>query len=223
MQKEFDTVIRISSERAEIVVEQECKGITARKTLTPKSFAKCILESRYDENEHFSGLLPENCLSVTLSAQGTWYYIRYPELYADISYFGTEYESFPIPRLIFAFRHTPEDGKIIGARLCVVKDERLSVDTPTFLYPFSNVYAEGRICLGNNALPTYKDPTRIFTLANFILRMPNNNDMFRPSNNRLRLEYRELLEHLKDKQPEYYYTDILIPDGGTLKDFITGR
>ena len=223
MRKEYDTVIRISSERAEIVVEQEHGGVTARKTLTPGAFARCILESRYDNNEHFSGLLPENCLSVTLSANGTWYFIRYPKLYADISYFGTEYEHFPIPRLVFAFRHTPEDGKIIDSRLCVVKDERLSMDTPTFLYPFSNVYAGGSICLGNNALPAYKDPTRISTLAHFILRMPNNNDNFKPGNNKLSLQYRELLEHLKDKQPEYYYSDILIPDGKTLKDFICGR
>ena len=86
MQKEFDTVIRISSERAEIVVEQEADGVTSRKTLTPKSFAQCILESRYDDNEHFSGLLPESCLCVTLCNQSTWYFIRYPEMYADISY-----------------------------------------------------------------------------------------------------------------------------------------
>lgn len=223
MQKDYDTVIRISSERAEIVVEQEHDGITARKTLTPKSFARCILESRYDESEHFSGLLPDNCLSVTLSANGTWYFIRYPDLYADISYYGTEYEHFPIPRLVFAFKHTPENGKVTCTRLCVVKDERLSMDTPTFVYPFSNVYDDGKICLGNNALPAYKNPTRLSTLANFILRLPNNNDNFRQSNNKLKLGYRDLLEHLKDKQPEYYYSDILIPDGKTLKDFITGR
>lgn len=223
MQRVFDTVIRISSERSEIVVEQEHAGITSRKTLSPKSLARCILESRYDESEHFSGLLPDYCLSVTLSANGTWYFIRYPDLYADISYYGTEYEHFPFPRLVFAFKHTPENGKITGSRLCVVKDERLSMDTPTFHYPFSNVYAGGSICLGNNALPAYKNPTRIFTLANFILRLPNNNDNFRQSNNKLKLGYRDLLEHLKDKQPEYYYSDVLIPDGRTLKDFITGR
>ena len=34
------------------------------------------------------------------------------------------------------------------------------------------------------------------------------------------LPYRELMEHLKDKEPSYYYTDILIPNGKTLGDFI---
>lgn len=31
---------------------------------------------------------------------------------------------------------------------------------------------------------------------------------------------RQLLEHLKDKTPDYYESDILIPDGRTLADFI---
>ena len=29
-------------------------------------------------------------------------------------------------------------------------------------------------------------------------------------------------EHLKDKDPSYYYSDVLIPNGKTLKDFIGG-
>ena len=40
------------------------------------------------------------------------------------------------------------------------------------------------------------------------------------SNNKLGLGYRELMEHLKDKDPAYYYSDILIPNGKTLRDFI---
>ena len=32
--------------------------------------------------------------------------------------------------------------------------------------------------------------------------------------------YRALLNHLKDKEPAYYYTDVLVPNGKTLKDFI---
>ena len=34
------------------------------------------------------------------------------------------------------------------------------------------------------------------------------------------MPYRELLNHLKNKDPAYYYTDVLIPSGKTLKDFI---
>ena len=220
MEKSFDTVIRISSIRTEIVIEQEDKGIISRKTVTPETFVKCILGSRYDDGLHPTGFLPEHCFSVTMSGKDVIYFLRFPELCADISYYGTEYNDFPLPRLVFAFKYMPESEKIGDARLAVVKDEKLTPDTETFTYPFSNVYGDNRICLGNNALPVYKDPTRVHTLMRFILSFPNNDDMFWDTNNRLGLGYRDLLEHLKDKSPEYYYTDVLKPDGKTLKDFM---
>jgi hypothetical protein len=34
---------------------------------------------------------------------------------------------------------------------------------------------------------------------------------------------RDLMEALKDKEPAYYYSDILIPNGAALNDFIIGR
>ena len=54
----------------------------------------------------------------------------------------------------------------------------------------------------------------------FIMSMPNNNDHYRNERTRLDLEYRELLEALKDKTPEYYYSDVLIPSGKTISNFI---
>ena len=223
MNKTYDTVIKISSASAEIVVEQTDKGVMSRKTLTPETFAKCIIGSRFDEGEYPTGFLPEHCFSATISGKSVIYYLRNPELRADISYFGTEYTDFPLPRLIFAFKYMPESGKVVGAGLAVVKDERLTPNTVTYTYPFSNVFADNRICLGNNALPIYKDSTRLHTLMRLILGFPNNDDMFRDTNNKLNMGYRDLLEHLKDKEPEYYYTDVLIPNGKTLKDFMNGR
>lgn len=223
MEQSFDTVIKISSERAEIVVEQTENGVISRKTLTPDTFGKCMLGSKFDDGVHPAGLLPEHCFSVTLAGQNIIYFIRYPELCADVSYYGTEYNAFPLPRLVFSFQYMPDCGKIGGARLAVIKDEKLTPETPTYTYPFSNVYGDNRICLGNNALPVYKDPTRIHTLARLILSFPNNDDMFRDSNNRLGLGYRDLLEHLKDKEPAYYYSDVLIPNRKTLKDFMYWR
>lgn len=110
-----------------------------------------------------------------------------------------------------------------GCRVCVVKDERLTSDTPTYSYPFSNVGGGGHICTGNNALPVYKDPAKLHTLAGYILRLPNNDDYFSPQHNRGHLGYRDLLEHLKDRTPAYYYSDVLVEDRRTLRDFLNGR
>ena len=53
----------------------------------------------------------------------------------------------------------------------------------------------------------------------YILGLPNNDDHFDIEHNQPELCQRELMEHLADKTPEYYYSDVLIPSGKTLADF----
>lgn len=220
MDSSSDTILRISPNRAEIFVEQEKNGVVSRKSIAPDTLASCILSSRYSDEIHTTGLLPEGCIAVTMAPKHTWYFLRYPELYADISYFDTEYPHFPLPRLVFAFKYLELEKKVVKSFLCVVKDERLTMDTPLFVYPFSNLHGDGSICTGNNALPVYKNPARLHTLAAHILRLPNNNDMYSSQNNRLHLEYRDLLEQLKGKEPSVYYSQVLKAKNQTLKDFI---
>lgn len=80
----------------------------------------------------------------------------------------------------------------------------------------------GAICIGANALPKYKTPHTLASLPAFLLSIPNGDHSFNALNNKLNLQYRDLLEHLKDKEPSYYYSDVLIPNEKTLKDFIGG-
>ena len=90
-----------------------------------------------------------------------------------------------------------------------------------YYYPFSNVSREsGSLCVGANTLPIYKKPHKAHNLPAFLLSIPDNMHYYSSSNNKLGLEYRELMEHLKDKDPEYYYSDILIPKKETLGEFI---
>lgn len=219
-----ETLIRISPDTVEVAVEQLTDGVVSRKLVTPESLARCFLQSKFDSEVYHTGLLPDGCIATTVSASETVYFIRHSQLRSDITYYGTEYPNFPLPRLIFAFRYRHEEHKVTGSRMCVVQDTRITLDMPTYTYPFSNVSdPAGDICLGNNALPIYKDPTRLSTLPDYILRMPNNNDGFFNNRNKPKLEYRDLLELLKDKEPSYYYSDILIPNNRTLKEFIYGR
>lgn len=224
MQKDYDMIIRINSERAEVEVEQHSKkGVITRKNISPESLSRCILTSRVDDESHPTGLLPEGCIAVVMEKKYVYYYIRYPELHADFSYYETEYLGFPIPRLVFCFKYLPNEKKVPEASLCVVKDERLTPDTPTYRYPFSNVHGNLSVCLGNNALPVYKDPARLHTLAAYILRLPNNDDLYSEQNNRLHAGFRDLLEQMKNKTPSHYYTDVLVENGRTLKDFLARR
>lgn len=225
MRDDFDTIIRINSEEAQVEVEQRSKrGIVRRKNISPQSLSECFLTSRVDDERHATGLLPEGCIAAVMEQKCTYYFIRYPELYADFIYQNTEYLNFPIPRLVFGFKYLKKERKVVQCRVCVVKDERLNESTPLYRYPFSNVdQSNGRICLGNNALPIYKDPARLHTLASYILRMPNNNDHYSRDSNRLHAEFRDLLEQMKTKTPAHYYSDVLVESGQTLKQFMDRR
>lgn len=99
----------------------------------------------------------------------------------------------------------------------------LFLRTQMFYYPFSNVYTSGRVCTGNNVLPRYKKLTSLKYFPRYLLGVPDNDDYYDKQHNRLELPHGELLEHLKDKEPGYYYSDILVPNGKTLADFICGR
>ena len=99
----------------------------------------------------------------------------------------------------------------------------LFVDTSLFFYPFSNVYEDDRVCTGNNVLPRYKKLSALKNFPRYLLGLPDNDDMFDRRHNRKELEHKELMELLRDKDPAYYYTDILVPNGRTLSDFISRR
>jgi hypothetical protein len=147
--------------------------------------------------------------------------LLFQESYADISYYGTVYEHFPLPKLTFGF-NINADGRITSCRMGVTENTNvLKPDSKMFHYPLSNVNGFG-LCTGNNVLPKCKSLHTLSSLPYFILQMPNNDDYFQKKYNRQGFQMRDLLETMKDKEPEYYYSDILVPfEGKTLNDFIT--
>ena len=216
-----ELVIRIDPENRRIRLENLDSGIIHYKEISAEGLIDSFRQSIRTEAVQ-SGFLPPNCFHVEIqSDKSKVYCLWHPSLYADISYYGTEYVHFPLPRLVFGFRISPE-GRVRSCKLGVIADERPTAETPMFHYPFSNV-GGFRLCTGNNALPVYKKPHTLATLPDFLLRLPNNNDSFHQSYNKLQLPYRELLNHLKDQEPSYYYSDILVPNGKCLSDFVSGR
>lgn len=186
------------------------------------------------QHKHYQRMLREKGIRQSMSRKGNCldnavmenffglkrFVLWHPRLYADVSVYDTPYPHFPIPRLVFGFSLNQE-GKASHCRIGVVADEIPTPETPMYYYPFSNVSREsGSLCVGANTLPIYKKPHKAHNLPAFLLSIPNNMHYYSSSNNKLGLEYRELMEHLKDKDPEYYYSDILIPKKETLGEFI---
>ena len=213
-----EMIIRIKSD-GNISVEEYTGGIKSYKAIAPDSFLDCINKSLL-RGGVASGLLPKGCLSFKAHDNGNREItILHEPDRADISYMGTEYIDFPLPRLIFGFS-VSDEGRVSNSRLGVVNNTNLLTPaTPMFIYPFSNV-SDTHLCIGNNRLPQVKSLHTLNSLPYFILSMGNNNDHFSPSNNKPGLEMRDLLELLKDKQQSYYYEHILMPSGKTLGDFI---
>ena len=214
--------IRIIPEAGQVLIETHTDGIVKCKEIQEDALLDCIKNSMR-HNYVSSGLLPPNCLHIEIDSVGNKSYcLWYPRLYADISYHETAYPSFPLPRLVFAF-HVDTEGKIGECRMGVVADEKPTMETVMYRYPFSNVSGtRGAICIGANSLPKYKTPHTLANLPALLLSIPNGDHSFNALNNKLGLQYRDLLEHLKGKDPSYYYSDVLIPNEKTLKDFIGG-
>lgn len=218
-----DVILRISPKRNILIVEeQKPGGAVAFKEIAPMELYFALNSSYTCKDYLSSGFLPENCLHVSMNGSERHFVLWNPELRADIAYGGTEYLNFPIPRLVFGVRML-EGGKVAECSIGVVADEKPSPETPMYHYPFSNVYKDGRVCSGNNIMPRYKKQTALRNFPRYLLGLPDNDDMYDPKNNKLGLGHRELLEHLKDKDPAYYYSDILVPDGMALGNFISGR
>jgi hypothetical protein len=213
-----ELIIRIKDD-GNISVEENIDGVVSFKFIEPDSLLDCINKSLFRGGVS-SGLLPKSCLSLNIHDNSDREItILHTEDRANISYMGTEYKDFPIPRLVFGFRISGE-GRISNCRLGIIGTEtNLKPKTPMFYYPFSNVH-NNHLCIGNNPLPKVKSLHTLGSLAYHILSMDNNNHSFSPLNNKQGLEMRDLLEMLKDKQQSYYYEHILVPSRQTLGDFI---
>lgn len=216
-----EVIIRIQ-EGGTVAVEEHKDGVKSYKDIAPDSLLACINTSLL-RGSVSSGLLPKGCLSFSSCDNGDRdAYILHPEDKADISYYGTEYKGFPLPRLVFGF-HVSSEGRISSCRIGVAaNDTVLKPDTKMYRYPLSNVSGFG-LCTGNNTFPKCTSLHTLGSLPYHILAMPNNNDHFNSDNNKLAMGMRDLLERLKDKPSEYYYTDVLIPCKSTLGDFINGK
>ena len=216
-----EMIIRIKA-NSDVTVEEIKDGVKSFKTIAPDSFLDCINKSLL-RGGVASGLLPKGCLSFTAHDNGHRIItmLHEPDR-ADISYMDTQYKNFPLPRLVFGFS-VSDEGRVSNCRLGVVdNDEMVKPETTMYHYPFSNV-SGFHLCTGNNTFPKCESLHTLASLPYYIIAMPNNNDHFHPSNNKLGLEMRDLLEMMKDKKPDVYYSDVLIPNDAVLNDFIHGR
>lgn len=207
------------SDSAEIFVEERKNGIKSCKCISLNDLLVCIKSSIREIKPIYRAVLPKNALFYSCCPETGSFSaaMEYPYNKADITYMNTEYRDFPLPKLVFGFKVAGK--KIKKVYLGITGNGILRESSLMYTYPFSNVSNDFILCTGGNSLPEIKSPYSLSNMPDYILSLPDNDDYFNIKNNRLQLNHRELMEHLADKTPEYYYSDILIPSGKTLADF----
>jgi len=216
--RDDEIIIHIKEDKT-VRLEIHERGKTRTKMITPETLFECIKGSLSKECVSM-GLLPPNIISVKGDETGQRYaVVEYLYDRADITYMETEYKDFPLPRLIFGFM-IESSGRISKINLGVPAPGKLTMETPMYYYPFSNV-SKFALCTGTNSLPTIKSLQSLQHLPEFILSWPDNDDWYYSKYNKFEMERRDLMEHLRDKDRQYYYDSVLVPmPKTTLKDFL---
>lgn len=214
-----EMIIRIRNDST-ILIESIHDETISTKFINPDDLFNCIKNSCSHVGIE-SGILSENTVFYREEQDGIRrIIIKIPSGYHDIKYYETCYNSFPLPAMVFGFVIRP-DGHISTKKLAVVEDGIIKGETLLYHYPFSNVNNSGHeICTGRNRLPVIKDLRLLASLPYHILAMPNNDDYFDRKYNRKDIDHRELLEYLMNKEPLFYYDEILIENKKTFNDFI---
>lgn len=207
------------------VVMTNKKGIVTTKNIGYTAFRECVTTSTVLSGGISTGLLPPGFLSYDYryngEAEETISVFEYGKLYEDITYRETVYPDFPLPRFIFSFSANKK-GLVKTVKIGIVPlNQPITDKTSMFYYPFSNIVdTPFHMCIGRNHL-LIKELSNIQSLAQVLVRAPNNDDLYRAEKNKPQLEQRDLMELLKDKDPQYYYDHILVPiPNVTVKNFI---
>lgn len=219
-QKSIDEMLIRICKDGTILVEEISDQIVNSKFIKPDDLFSCIKNSCSHIGIE-SGILPENTVFYREEQDGTRrVIIRVPSGYYGISYYQTYYNFFPLPSMVFGFV-LKGNGHIASKKLAIVEDGILRKESRIYNYPFSNVNQHSfEICTGRNRLPEIKELHQLTSLPYIILGMPNNDDYFDRKYNKKSMDYRELLEYMKDKEPQVYYDEVLIDKGIDFNEFI---
>lgn len=209
------------NEELNLVIDDYRGKTVKHKVISMNTLVK-LVEKNVEITTVNTGILPDRCVSYTEKQNGDRYVVMdLGKFRIDLIYENTKYEDFPIPRLLFGFV-VDKNFKITKVNVAVADMGTLRENTKLYKYPFSNVSGFG-MCIGDNVMPKIKSLRQLNGIPYYIFSMPDNNDRYTPDRTKLDMEYRTMLEFLKDKDEKFYYDNVLISTGKKLIDFIKPR
>lgn len=213
-----DIVIRINKAYPSIRVDEIIDGVITTKEVSQQDLLDCFKASNIEGIT--TGLLPKGCIAYSKASNNIISIVLESDLTkADITYAGTTYKDFPLPRLVF-YMSFEKGCRVRNVGVGVIEKRRITPKTKMYYYPFSNVGNDGAMCTGGNVLPKCENAYTLESVPLLLMEYPNGDHHFSSKHNKLGLSFRDLLEYMKDKTVDTYYTDILIEKNKTLNEFI---
>lgn len=159
-------------ERSELLYVYREEKKTLSKFVSPEDVARAYSKVSYD-----TGMIPEGFMRMGYGPRGYWGLYRQPATIVSISFFEDDPIKVPIPATL-----------LFG----VGNDYRIYAESNGKIYqaPFDNVYDDGRICWGKNAVPTVKKAADIQKAWKLFFMSPFNDDITG------RLTYRAIYESM---------------------------
>ena len=156
-----------------------------------------------------TGLLPPGVIALTAYQDGWDVTLENITDCCTVYYHKTAYPDFPLPHLLLRCR--VKNGILSRFQMAVADEGALSPESRLYRCPFPNV-RDFSLCVGSNQFTGYDTLWKLRGLMHY----------YQPDSTKLKLPARELFEHLKDKTPSYYYSDVLLLMGKNVTDFIGG-
>lgn len=136
--------------------------------LPPQMFLEALQAKQSADNKLVLGFssVPKNAAFVATTNEGTTYFYDIPKTKIRVKFQTEAYEDVGHPRLMFAI--STKNDVATSVKLCAVKGKQpLTVDTPLFRYPYSNVFDNGDVCWSSwSEVPIDQIPMMFLSTAN---------------------------------------------------------
>lgn len=183
----------------------EClNGVTTEYSITLADLL-AILQSNQSLTSYISPLLPKNCIKIT-DGNVQKVYIHVPKTQKAIFY-GEKMLKLGFPHLIFKW--IVQNEQIFDLYIYATKSDKFTAETEIYRFPYSNVYHDGRVCMGANKFPVLDNIKQLETLHNLFFGAPFNGELARG------VGIRKIIKECNNKD---FNDDFLEPTGKKLKN-----
>ncbi|WP_195972529.1 hypothetical protein [Clostridium thermobutyricum] len=155
-----------------------------------------VIGQLYTENNGISLIQ-----TIQISQNAYIYVLKQEKKKYPFSVYSQFYGFCGMPQTIFAIEIINNSFSNMYVTVCT--DKLIKSNSKLYKYPFTNVYANGRVCTGANSIKgKFIDGESTFKIIDYFYSMPNTLENYSTANNSKHLELSQLATYLKDKEFE---------------------